>query len=215
MNSLPRHTSYLIMIFSIVIMTIGSWISFYIGPIPYTLQNLGVVLTAFLLPPRYALTAIGLYLMLIAIGMPIAAGFRGGIHVLYGYTAGYLWGFMLSAPIASWISRKYLGYIKKSLSDINKKDIAILLTLVSIAMTPTYTLGTIVLYIYIFKLPELYRWMEKVSLFIGLSNISPTIMTFIAGTLVFLPQDIFMDHLIAIIVARELYRYLSKRGLII
>lgn len=215
MNSLPRYTSYLIMIFSIVIMTIGSWISFYIGPIPYTLQNLGVVLTAFLLPPRYALTAIGLYLMLIAIGMPIAAGFRGGIHVLYGYTAGYLWGFMLSAPIASWISRKYLGYIKKSLSDINKKDIAILLTLVSIAMTPTYTLGTIVLYIYIFKLPELYRWMEKVSLFIGLSNISPTIMTFIAGTLVFLPQDIFMDHLIAIIVARELYRYLSKRGLII
>ncbi len=215
MNSLPRYTSYLIMIFSIVIMTIGSWISFYIGPIPYTLQNLGVVLTAFLLPPRYALIAIGLYLMLIAIGMPIAAGFRGGIHVLYGYTAGYLWGFMLSAPIASWISRKYLGYIKKSLSDINKKDIAILLTLVSIAMTPTYTLGTIVLYIYIFKLPELYRWMEKVSLFIGLSNISPTIMTFIAGTLVFLPQDIFMDHLIAIIVARELYRYLSKRGLII
>ncbi len=215
MNSLPRYTSYLIMIFSIVIMTIGSWISFYIGPIPYTLQNLGVVLTALLLPPRYALTAIGPYLMLIAIGMPIAAGFRGGIHVLYGYTAGYLWGFMLSAPIASWISRKYLGYIKKSLSDINKKDIAILLTLVSIAMTPTYTLGTIVLYIYIFKLPELYRWMEKVSLFIGLSNISPTIMTFIAGTLVFLPQDIFMDHLIAIIVARELYRYLSKRGLII
>ncbi|ADM27779.1 BioY protein [Ignisphaera aggregans DSM 17230] len=201
------------MSFSIVAMAIGSWISFYVGPIPYTFQNLGVVLTGLLLPPRYSFSAIGLYLLLIAIGMPIAAGFRGGIHVLYGYTAGYLWGFLLSAPLLSLVSRRYLKAVGKSLGDIDRKNVAILLALVSIAMIPTYILGVAVLYIYIFKLPTLYRWAEAISLYIGIPNISPIAMSFIVGMLVFLPQDIFMDHLIAILVAREIYRYLYRRGI--
>uniref|UniRef100_A0A7C3WUR6 Biotin transporter BioY n=1 Tax=Thermofilum pendens TaxID=2269 RepID=A0A7C3WUR6_THEPE len=49
-----------------------------IGPVPYTMQNTGFILSGLLLPPRWALTSQLLYLAMIAVGAPAAAGFKGG-----------------------------------------------------------------------------------------------------------------------------------------
>ncbi|MEM4871380.1 MAG: biotin transporter BioY, partial [Thermofilaceae archaeon] len=54
-------------------------VTFRLGPVPYTMQNAGVVLSGLLLPPRWALLSQLLYLALIATGLPLAAGLRGGV----------------------------------------------------------------------------------------------------------------------------------------
>ncbi len=215
MDSLSRQTTHLFMVFSIVVMAISSWISFRVGLVPYTMQNFGILLTSLILSPNRAFISIGLYLLLIGMGIPIASGFRGGIHILFGYTSGYLWGFLISAPIVSWVSRLYLRMAGRKMYEINRRDIAILLLIVSIAMAPTYILGSIVLYLYMFKIPQLYSWAKTISLSVGISTTSPMLITFIAGVAIFLPQDILMDHFLAILAAREVYRYLYEKGLVI
>jgi biotin transport system substrate-specific component len=82
-------------------------VGFWLGPIPYTFQNTGVVLAGLLLDPLYAFLSMALHTALIALGLPVAAGFRGGVHVVLGYTGGYIAGFTISAPLMSLLRRWY------------------------------------------------------------------------------------------------------------
>src|SRR4028119_847259 len=59
-------------------------------PVPFTLQVLAVILTGLLLGPRYGALAMTIYLLVGAIGVPVFAGFRGGLGSLLGDTGGYL-----------------------------------------------------------------------------------------------------------------------------
>ncbi|NLD52541.1 MAG: biotin transporter BioY, partial [Clostridiales bacterium] len=61
--------------------------------IPINLALLAVYLTAFVLEGRGAMLAVGLYLLLGAVGLPVFAGFKGGLHALVGNTGGYLLGY--------------------------------------------------------------------------------------------------------------------------
>ena len=66
-------------------------------PIPITLQTLAVVLSGILGGPLIGFASQITYLALIASGLPIAAGFKGGITALIGPTAGFLYGFPIAA----------------------------------------------------------------------------------------------------------------------
>lgn len=74
-------------------------------PVPIVLQNLFVVLTGLFLPPLWALITIAVYLTLGAIGLPIFAGATGGLSHFIGPTGGYLFGFLIAAPVTSLIFR--------------------------------------------------------------------------------------------------------------
>lgn len=74
-------------------------------PVPVTLQVLGVLLAAVVLPPPAAALSQAIYLALGAAGVPVFAGFSGGAGRLAGPTGGYLWGFALAAPAASFLYR--------------------------------------------------------------------------------------------------------------
>ncbi|WP_369944989.1 biotin transporter BioY [Ligilactobacillus animalis] len=63
--------------------------------IPLTLQTLAVGLLASILPLRYSLQTILVYLLLGFIGLPIFANFKGGLGVLFSNTGGYLLGFLV------------------------------------------------------------------------------------------------------------------------
>jgi biotin transport system substrate-specific component len=67
-----------------------------IGPVPFTLQSLVLIVIVLVLNLGPALTAIVGYLILGAIGLPIGAGFKGGIGWLIGPTGGFLFGFLLA-----------------------------------------------------------------------------------------------------------------------
>ena len=76
-----------------------------LGPIPITLATLGVYLAAGLLGPWRSLSAVGLYLLLGAVGVPVFAGFSAGFPVLFGITGGFLWGYLLCALVVGLLSR--------------------------------------------------------------------------------------------------------------
>jgi len=186
-------------------------VRFNVGPVPYTMQNVGVILSGLLLPPAYAAGAMLLYLLLIALGLPLAAGFVGGPSVILGYCGGYLIGFVISAFLMSLLSRAYLRWRGIELSEVRGKDFAALLALSFVAILPTYVLGFIVFSFYALPGSVLYGWSMRVSSWLGLGAHGITAL-FIASVLIFIPQDLLMDHVIAIAVARGVAGLLKSKG---
>lgn len=65
--------------------------------VPVTLQVLAVLLAGGLLGPVWGFAALGLYVLLGAVGLPVFAGFNSGLGVLLGPTGGYLWSYPFAA----------------------------------------------------------------------------------------------------------------------
>lgn len=67
------------------------------SPVPYTLQTGAVLLVGTALGVRRGGAAIALYVLAGAIGLPVYAEGAAGIGQLFGFTGGYLAGFILAA----------------------------------------------------------------------------------------------------------------------
>lgn len=65
--------------------------------VPFTMQLFGVFMALMTLGGRRGTYAVTAYLLLGAVGLPVFAGFRGGVSVLLGVTGGYITGFLFSA----------------------------------------------------------------------------------------------------------------------
>lgn len=75
-------------------------------PVPITLQTLGVVLAGGILGARLGSLSIIVFLLLVAAGMPLLSGGRGGIGVFFGPSAGYLIGYPIAAFCIGFIFSK-------------------------------------------------------------------------------------------------------------
>lgn len=62
--------------------------------VPITLQTFAVALCGFVLGTKFGLWAVLVYLLLGAVGLPVFAGFAGGMGVVFGVTGGFLFGFL-------------------------------------------------------------------------------------------------------------------------
>lgn len=67
------------------------------GAVPITAQSLGVMLAGAILGPRRGALALIVFLTLVALGLPLLAGGRGGLGVFAGPSIGYLIGFPVAA----------------------------------------------------------------------------------------------------------------------
>ena len=67
--------------------------------VPITLQTLGVMLAGCMLGPRRGLQAVLLFLLAVALGLPLLSGGRGGVGVFMAPSAGYL----LAWPVGAWV----------------------------------------------------------------------------------------------------------------
>lgn len=67
--------------------------------VPATLQTFAVALCGFTLGVKKGTIAVAVYLLLGAIGLPVFAGFLGGVGVFVGVTGGFLWGFLALAAL--------------------------------------------------------------------------------------------------------------------
>ena len=66
------------------------------SPVPLVLSNMAAVIAGILLGPRDGVICMLVYLALGTAGLPVFAGFHGGLGVLVGPTGGYLIGFVLA-----------------------------------------------------------------------------------------------------------------------
>ncbi|MEJ8814282.1 biotin transporter BioY [Variovorax ureilyticus] len=74
--------------------------------IPITLQTLGVMMAGCLLGARRGSLAVGLFLLAVALGMPLLAGGRGGLGVFVAPSAGFLIGWPLGAAASGFVMRR-------------------------------------------------------------------------------------------------------------
>ena len=76
--------------------------------VPITLQTLGVMLAGSILGWKRGALSVVVLLVLVAAGLPLLPGGRGGLAVFAGPTAGYLFGWVLGAAVIGWLVERRL-----------------------------------------------------------------------------------------------------------
>ena len=89
------------------LITLCAWITIPTA-VPFTLQTFAIFLAAGVLGGRLASLAVGVYLLLGAVGLPVFSGFSGGIGRFAGVTGGYLIGFLM-IPLVMWGAQVLFG----------------------------------------------------------------------------------------------------------
>ncbi|MGA8993048.1 MAG: biotin transporter BioY [Nocardioidaceae bacterium] len=72
-------------------------------PVPITAQSLGVMLAGSILGARRGFASLALFLALVAVGLPLLAGGRGGLGVFAGASVGFLLAWPVCAGLIGWL----------------------------------------------------------------------------------------------------------------
>lgn len=122
------------------IMAVCSIITVPLGftPVPINLGTLGVFLAGGILGRKYGTISIAVYVILGAVGIPIFAGFKGGLGVLAGPTGGYIIGYILAAFVVGLI----VDFFLKDDFGIGKQYLICVIAMVA-GLFVCYLLGTI------------------------------------------------------------------------
>ena len=82
------------------------------GAAPTTLQTFVIPFAGIVLGARRGGMSALVYILLGAVGLPVWAGFSGGLGILFGLTGGFLFGFPIYAFAAGWgADRGRLGFL--------------------------------------------------------------------------------------------------------
>lgn len=92
----------------IAIICVSAYISF---PLPFTpamitAQTIAINLVALILTPKQSFLVVLLYILLGAFGLPVFSGGASGFGKLFGPTGGFIIGFLIMAPLISYLKGK-------------------------------------------------------------------------------------------------------------
>lgn len=98
----------LVAIFAGVIAALGlvPAVSPFGGAVPITAQSMGIMLAGAILGARRGALSVLLFLALVAIGLPLLSGGRGGLGVFAGPSVGYLVGFPVAAFLVGLLTER-------------------------------------------------------------------------------------------------------------
>jgi biotin transport system substrate-specific component len=93
-------------LFAAIIVALGLLppISLGVIPVPITAQSLGVMMAGVVLGARRSAVAVLIVVVLVAIGLPVLSGGRGGLAVFVGPTAGFFIGWVFAAFVTGYLS---------------------------------------------------------------------------------------------------------------
>ncbi len=91
----------------VAIIIVCAQIQIPFGQVPFTLQTLGVFIAAAMLGWKLSTIAVFVYALAGFIGLPVFAGFTGGVGIVFGPTGGYIVGFLFTAVIIGIITEKF------------------------------------------------------------------------------------------------------------
>ncbi|WP_400999271.1 biotin transporter BioY [Agromyces sp. GXQ0307] len=99
-----------IAVFAALIAALGLPGALYLGgtAVPITFQTLGVMLAGAILGARKGALSVLLLLVLVAAGLPLLSGGRGGLGVFVGPSVGYLVGWIFGALVIGWFTARLL-----------------------------------------------------------------------------------------------------------
>jgi biotin transport system substrate-specific component len=107
-TSSPARNAALVAVFAGFIAALGLVPAFQPPgfSVPITAQSLGVMLAGAILGARRGFATLALFLALVAIGLPLLAGGRGGLGVFVGPSAGFLLGYPVAAFVVGWLTER-------------------------------------------------------------------------------------------------------------
>ncbi|MBQ5318853.1 MAG: biotin transporter BioY [Oscillospiraceae bacterium] len=76
------------------VLTVTSWISVPFA-VPFTMQTFGIFCALLVLGGRLGTAVVSVYILLGAFGLPVFAGFQGGIGIIVSPLGGFILGFLL------------------------------------------------------------------------------------------------------------------------
>lgn len=111
----------LIALFAAIVATLGVFppITIPVVSVPITAQSLGVMLAGGILGAKRGALALLLFIVLVAIGLPLLSGGRGGLGVFIGPSGGFLVGWIVAAYATGWMVERCwakLNYISAFLA---------------------------------------------------------------------------------------------------
>ena len=112
--------------------------------VPFTLQTFAIFLAVGLLGGKRGTVSVVIYILLGMVGLPVFAGFKGGIAALLGTTGGYIIGFIFSALLIWALEKPVSSLFGKETGADSKKNIFRKMAGPAISMI----LGLIVCYIF-------------------------------------------------------------------
>ncbi|EPE99424.1 MULTISPECIES: biotin transporter BioY [Rhizobium] len=95
-------------LFAAIIVALGILPPITLGfiPVPITAQSLGVMMAGVVLGARRGTIAVLIVLVLVAIGLPVLSGGRGGLAAFAAPTTGFLIGWVLAAFVTGYLSER-------------------------------------------------------------------------------------------------------------
>jgi biotin transport system substrate-specific component len=107
-TSQPARDLALVAVFAGIVAALGVLPAIYpFGlQVPITAQSLGVMLAGAILGARRGGLALVVLLALVAAGLPLLAGGRGGLGVFFGPSVGYLVGYPVAAYVVGWLTER-------------------------------------------------------------------------------------------------------------
>ncbi len=98
----------LIALFAAIIVVLGLIPPVTLGfiPVPITAQSMGVMLAGCIIGAKRGALAYVLVILMVAIGLPVLAGGRGGLSVLVGPTGGFIFGWVIATYVTGLIAER-------------------------------------------------------------------------------------------------------------
>jgi biotin transport system substrate-specific component len=81
-------------------------------PVPITAQTLGVMLAGAFLGKRIGAISLLIFIVLVALGLPLLSGGRGGLSALVGPSAGYIFSWPIAAFCIGYFAEKVWSSLK-------------------------------------------------------------------------------------------------------
>jgi biotin transport system substrate-specific component len=114
----------------IALITVCSWINIPMT-VPFTLQTFAVFAVLLILGGERGTLATLIYVIMGAIGIPVFAGFSGGLGIIFGNTGGYIVGFI------------FIGLIYMALTRVFGKKMLVEIIALVLGLIACYGFGTI------------------------------------------------------------------------
>lgn len=93
----------------IAFIAVAAQINISIGIVPFSLQVFAITLIANIYPTKQTLVTILIYILVGILGIPVFAGFKGGLTTFQSPTLGFIIGFIPLSIFISSFKNKWLG----------------------------------------------------------------------------------------------------------
>ncbi|WP_017595658.1 biotin transporter BioY [Nocardiopsis potens] len=99
----------LVAVFAALLAVLSMPLAIPVGPVPITLQTLGVMLAPAILGAKRGTLSVLTFLALVLAGLPLLPGGRGGVEPFVGPTGGYMLGWVAGALVIGLLSTLFMA----------------------------------------------------------------------------------------------------------